>query len=200
MEVVEARHIDLTIVGPEAPLAAGLADALRSRGHAVFGPSQAAARIESSKAFAKDVMQHARIPTAASRTFTDLDPALVYIKRHAEPLVVKASGLAGGKGAVVCATRDAAARTVHAMLAEGAFGNAGRGIARGAGQVSFDFSLNKNVYFAEGRFVQLRLETFNAFNRANFGLPGHLLGAAGFGVVDSASEGRIIQLGLRIVF
>ena len=80
------------------------------------------------------------------------------------------------------------------------FGNAGRGIARGAGQVSFDFSLNKNVYFAEGRFVQLRLETFNAFNRANFGLPGHLLGAAGFGVVDSASEGRIIQLGLRIVF
>ena len=126
VEVVEERHIDLTIVGPEMPLALGLADRLRERGHAVFGPSQAAARIESSKAFAKDVMQHAGIPTAASRTFTTLDPALRYIKRHAEPLVVKASGLAGGKGAVVCATRDDAARALHAMLAERAFGEAGR--------------------------------------------------------------------------
>jgi len=126
VEVVEEHRIDLTIVGPEAPLAAGLADRLRAAGHAVFGPSQAAARIESSKAFAKDVMQQARIPTAASRTFTALDPALKYIKRHAEPLVVKASGLAGGKGAVVCGTRDEAARAVHAMLAEGAFGDAGR--------------------------------------------------------------------------
>jgi len=126
VRAVEQRDIDYTIVGPEAPLAAGLADRLRAAGHAVFGPSQAAARIESSKAFAKDVMRQARIPTAASRTFTALDPALSYIKRHAEPLVVKASGLAGGKGAVVCATRDEAARVVHAMLAQGAFGDAGR--------------------------------------------------------------------------
>src|SRR5213076_2790418 len=126
VEAVQELRIDLTIVGPEAPLAAGLADALRAAGRPVFGPSQAAARIESSKAFAKDVMQAARIPTAASRMFTALDPALVYIKRHAEPLVVKASGLAGCKGAVVCSTRDEAARAVHAMLAEGAFGDAGR--------------------------------------------------------------------------
>src|SRR5205085_7174214 len=95
------------------------------------GPSRvrtrpARARIESSKAFAKDVMRQAHIPTAVSRSFTALDPALLYIKGHAEPLVVKASGLAGGKGAVVCATRDEAARTVHAMLAGGAFGDAGR--------------------------------------------------------------------------
>jgi len=126
VQAVRQHHIDVTIVGPEAPLAAGLADRLRAAGQPVFGPSQAAARIESSKAFAKDVMQAARIPTAVSRTFTALDPALVYIKGHAEPLVVKASGLAGGKGAVVCATRDEAARTVHAMLADGAFGDAGR--------------------------------------------------------------------------
>src|SRR5439155_24876025 len=126
VEAVQEHHIDLAIVGPEAPLAGGLADALRAAGRPVFGPSQAAARIESSKAFAKDVMQQARIPTAVSRTFTALDPALVYIKRHAEPLVVRAPGLAGGKGAIVCATRDDAARTVHAMLAEGAFGEAGR--------------------------------------------------------------------------
>src|SRR5204863_4082748 len=97
-------------------------------GRSVFSPNRAAARIESSKAFAKDVMQAARIPTAASRTFTGLDPALVYIKRHAEPLVVKASGLAGGKGAVVCSTRDEAARAANAMLAEGALGDAGREI------------------------------------------------------------------------
>ena len=126
VQAVRRHHIDFTVVGPEAPLAAGLADRLRAAGHPVFGPSQAAARIESSKAFAKDVMGQARIPTAASRSFTALDPALAYLKRHAEPLVVKASGLAGGKGAVVCATRDEAARTVHAMLAGGAFGDAGR--------------------------------------------------------------------------
>jgi len=126
VEAVQGLRIDLTVIGPEAPLATGLADRLRAASHPVFGPSQAAARIESSKAFAKDVMQQARIPTAASRTFTDLDPALGYIRRHPEPLVVKASGLAGGKGAVVCATRADAARAVHIMLAEGAFGEAGR--------------------------------------------------------------------------
>ncbi|HZI21484.1 MAG TPA: phosphoribosylamine--glycine ligase, partial [Gemmatimonadales bacterium] len=126
VEAVKEQHIDLTIVGPEAPLAAGLADALRAAGRPVFGPNRAAARIESSKAFAKDVMRRAAVPTAASRTFTDLDPAVAYIDRHAEPLVVKASGLAAGKGAVVCTTRGQATRTVRAMLAEGAFGEAGR--------------------------------------------------------------------------
>src|SRR5437016_4637131 len=124
-----ARHrIDLTVVGPEAPLAAGLVDRLRAAGRAVFGPTQAAARLESSKAFAKDVMRHAGVPTAASQSFTELAPALAYIARHAVPLVVKASGLAGGKGAVICATRDEAAATARAMLAEGRLGDAGREI------------------------------------------------------------------------
>jgi phosphoribosylamine--glycine ligase len=126
--VAAARQhkIDLTVVGPEAPLAAGLADRLRAAGRAVFGPSAAAARIEASKAFAKDVMGHAGVPTAASRTFTALAPALRYIETHATPLVVKASGLAAGKGVVVCPTRDAAGRAARAMLADGAFGEAGR--------------------------------------------------------------------------
>ncbi|HEX4628570.1 MAG TPA: phosphoribosylamine--glycine ligase [Gemmatimonadales bacterium] len=128
VEGVKTNHIDLTIVGPEGPLAAGLADALRARGRAVFGPSAGAARIEASKAFAKDVMRRAKIPTAASRTFTTLEPALAYITRHAEPLVVKASGLAGGKGAVVCARRTEATRAARAMLSDGAFGDAGREI------------------------------------------------------------------------
>jgi phosphoribosylamine--glycine ligase len=121
------HDIDVTIIGPEAPLAAGLADRLRAadRGGAVFGPSQAAARLESSKAYAKEVMRRAGVPTAASATFTDLAVALAYISAHAEPLVVKASGLAAGKGVVVCATREAAADAARAMLAGKMLGEAG---------------------------------------------------------------------------
>jgi phosphoribosylamine--glycine ligase len=118
--------IDLTIVGPEAPLARGLADRLHAEGRLVFGPSAAAAQLESSKAFAKEVMLAAEVPTAASRSFTDLAGALAYVDRHPEPLVVKASGLAQGKGAVVCATRREASTAVRAMLETGQFGSAGR--------------------------------------------------------------------------
>ena len=125
---VGQHRIDLTIVGPEAPLALGLADRLRAAGHAVFGPSADAARIEASKAYAKDVMKRAGVPTAASRCFTNLAPALTYIESHPEPLVVKASGLAAGKGAVVCTTRSEAAATARGMLSEGRFGDAGREI------------------------------------------------------------------------
>jgi phosphoribosylamine--glycine ligase len=123
---VEHHDIDLVVVGPEAPLAEGLADRLRAAGRAVFGPSAAAARIEASKAFAKDVMEKAKIPTAPSRTFTELDLALAWIDRQEMPLVVKASGLAAGKGAVVCQSRPEAHRTVTAMLRDGLFGEAGR--------------------------------------------------------------------------
>jgi len=118
--------IDLVVIGPEAPLARGLADKLRAAGLLVFGPSAAAARIEASKAFAKEVMAAADIPTAHSRTFSALNPALAYVDRHAEPLVVKASGLAAGKGAIVCPTRQEAKRTLTAMLRDGMFGDAGK--------------------------------------------------------------------------
>jgi phosphoribosylamine--glycine ligase len=122
---IEKNRIDLTVIGPEGPLAEGVADRLRAAGCHVFGPSAAAARIEASKAFAKDLMRRAGVPTAASATFTVERAALAYVDRHAEPLVVKASGLAAGKGAVVCATRGEAADAVRAMLA-GRFGDAGR--------------------------------------------------------------------------
>jgi phosphoribosylamine--glycine ligase len=125
-DAADAYGIDLVIIGPELPLAIGLADRLRAEGRLVVGPGAAAARIEASKAFAKDVMQAAGIPTASSRTFTELEPALAFVAQHAEPLVVKASGLAAGKGAVVCATRADAAATVTAMLGDGQFGDAGR--------------------------------------------------------------------------
>jgi phosphoribosylamine--glycine ligase len=124
-DAADMHGIDLTVVGPEVPLARGLADRLRAEGRAVFGPSAAAAQLEASKAFSKEVMHAAGIPTAASRTFTELRAALAYVDRHSEPLVVKASGLAAGKGAVVCLTRGEAAAAVRSMLGERVFGDAG---------------------------------------------------------------------------
>jgi phosphoribosylamine--glycine ligase len=124
-DAADMYGIDLTIIGPEAPLARGLADRLRAEGRAVFGPSAAAAQLESSKAFSKEVMRAAGIPTAASGTFTDLRDALAYAGRHPEPLVVKASGLAAGKGAVVCGTRAEASGVIRAMIEGRQFGDAG---------------------------------------------------------------------------
>ena len=122
----DAYGIDLVVVGPEVPLALGLADRLREEGRLVVGPGAAGAQIEASKAFAKELMVRAGVPTASSHTFTDLDRALACVAAHPEPLVVKASGLAAGKGAVVCATRAEAAGTVTEMLGQGKFGDAGR--------------------------------------------------------------------------
>jgi phosphoribosylamine---glycine ligase len=128
VSAVVQHDIDLTVIGPEAPLAAGLADRLRDDSRAVFGPSRAAARLESSKAYAKEVMRRARVPTAASAAFVELGPALDYIRAHREPLVVKASGLAAGKGVDVCDTRAAAEVAARAMLAGETLGDAGREI------------------------------------------------------------------------
>ena len=125
-DAADMLGIDLTVVGPEVPLAMGLADRLRAEGRAVMGPGAAAASIEASKACAKDVMTAAGVPTAASRTFTDAAEALAWVDRHSEPLVVKASGLAAGKGAVVCSTRAEAREVVVSMLRDGKFGEAGR--------------------------------------------------------------------------
>ncbi|HET6578464.1 MAG TPA: phosphoribosylamine--glycine ligase [Gemmatimonadales bacterium] len=124
-DAADMQGIDLTVIGPEVPLARGLADRLRAEGRAVFGPSAAAAQLEASKAFSKEVMTAAGIPTAASRAFRELRAALEYVAHHPEPLVVKASGLAAGKGAIVCPTRAEAAAALRAMLGDRAFGDAG---------------------------------------------------------------------------
>ena len=121
----ERNAIDLTVVGPEAPLAAGLADDFTRRGLPVFGPSGAATQIEASKAYAKQLMQRAGVPTAAYATFTDLGAAEAYIRARGAPIVVKASGLAAGKGAVVCDDVDSALAAARAMLEDAAFGEAG---------------------------------------------------------------------------
>lgn len=121
----EAHRIDLTIVGPETPLAAGLVDRFTARGLRAFGPTRAAAEIETSKAFAKDLMREAGIPTAAYQSFTDPDEARSYVKRHGVPIVIKADGLAGGKGVVVCHHIDDAMRAIHQMMVDGLYGSAG---------------------------------------------------------------------------
>lgn len=123
-----AHRVDLTVVGPEAPLASGIVDRFRAKGLPVFGPTKAAARIEASKAFAKDLMRGAGVPTAEYRTFTNLEGAEAFIRERGAPIVVKASGLAAGKGAVVCPTVEEALTAVRSMLGELEFGEAGREI------------------------------------------------------------------------
>ena len=121
-----ARSIDLTVVGPEGPLASGIADRFRAKGLPVFGPSSQAARIESSKAYSKELMRSAGVPTAGFRVFRDLPAAEGHIREVGAPLVVKASGLAAGKGAIVCDTEDQALHAVRGMMADLRFGEAGR--------------------------------------------------------------------------
>jgi phosphoribosylamine--glycine ligase len=121
-----SKKIDLAVIGPEAPLAAGLADRFRKKGVPAFGPLAAAARIEASKAFAKALMERAGVPTAAHRTFGDLAQAETYLAEVGAPVVVKASGLAAGKGVVVAHTEEEARNALRQMMSERVFGESGR--------------------------------------------------------------------------
>jgi phosphoribosylamine---glycine ligase len=125
VELAHRERPSLTIVGPEAPLADGIVDAFRANGLPIFGPTKAAARIESSKAFAKQLMLDAGVPTARAERHSTLDGALHAVRTLGTPVVIKASGLAAGKGVIVCATADDADRAVVAMLTERSFGDAG---------------------------------------------------------------------------
>jgi len=120
------ERVELAVIGPELPLSLGLRDRLSDAGLSVFGPSQAAARLESSKAFAKDLMARYGIPTARFRVFQDADAARRFCRELGAPLVVKADGLAAGKGAMVCATLPEADAAIRLCLDEDAFGAAGR--------------------------------------------------------------------------
>ena len=126
VELVGRERIDLTVVGPEAPLVAGLADELTARGYAVFGPSRAAARIEGSKAWAKDLMVRHGIPTARAGAFTELGPAVAFVDELGGRAVVKADGLAAGKGVTVAGDRAEAVAALEDALVRGAFGVAGK--------------------------------------------------------------------------
>jgi len=124
-DFAEREKIGLTVVGPEAPLAAGVVDVFRARGLRIFGPTRAAAHLESSKDFAKTFMSRHGIPTAAHQTFTDPALAHAYVDQQGAPIVVKADGLAAGKGVVVANTLAEAHAAIDAMLGDGSLGGAG---------------------------------------------------------------------------
>lgn len=124
----QQEQIDLTIVGPEAPLVIGVVDAFRAAGLKIFGPTQAAAQLEGSKAFTKDFLARQQIPTAEYQNFTEVEPALAYLREKGAPIVIKADGLAAGKGVIVAMTLAEAEAAVQDMLAGNAFGDAGHRI------------------------------------------------------------------------
>ena len=125
LDLARDEQVDLVVVGPEAPLAAGLVDILDDAGIPAFGPSRAAAELEASKAFAKDFLDRHAIPTAQYRNFSALEPALDYLRAMNGPYVVKADGLAAGKGVIVTESLDTAESAVHDMLKGNRFGEAG---------------------------------------------------------------------------
>ena len=117
--------IDLTIVGPEAPLVAGVVDRFEAESLNIFGPTQAAAQLEGSKAFTKDFLARHKIPTADYQNFTNIEPAKAYVREKGAPIVVKADGLAAGKGVILAQTEEEAFAAIDDMLAGNAFGEAG---------------------------------------------------------------------------
>ncbi|WP_417533350.1 phosphoribosylamine--glycine ligase [Marinobacterium stanieri] len=119
------NSVALTIVGPEAPLVAGVVDRFREAGLAIFGPTAGAAQLEGSKAFTKDFLARQQIPTAEYQNFTEIEPALAYVREKGAPIVVKADGLAAGKGVIVAMTLEEAEDAIRDMLAGNAFGDAG---------------------------------------------------------------------------
>jgi len=124
-QLAQDQNIDLTIVGPEAPLVAGIVDYFESKGLPCFGPNAAAAQLEGSKAFTKDFLARHNIPTADYQNFTKLQPALAYIREQGAPIVIKADGLAAGKGVIVAMTLAEAEAAATDMLDRGSFGDAG---------------------------------------------------------------------------
>ena len=124
--LVKERKVDFTVVGPEAPLAKGIVDLFDEAGLLIFGPTEGAARIETSKAFAKYLMLRNRVATGSARRFDDYEEALTYLNAHSVPVVVKADGLAAGKGVVVAESREEAEAALHSQMVEGEFGDAGR--------------------------------------------------------------------------
>ena len=125
LSFAKGNDVELTIVGPEAPLVAGVVDAFTNEGLMIFGPTQAAAQLEGSKAFTKDFLARHNIPTAEYQNFTEIDPAIAYVREKGAPIVIKADGLAAGKGVIVAMTLQEAEDAIRDMLAGNAFGEAG---------------------------------------------------------------------------
>lgn len=128
LALAEREEVALTVVGPEAPLDLGIIDKFRAKGYPIFGPTKAAAQIEASKSFAKELMMSANVPTAHAETFTDIEKAKAAIRKVGAPVVIKATGIAAGKGVIVATSIEQAESAVDMMLRDHAFGEAGNEI------------------------------------------------------------------------
>ena len=125
LEFALHEKVDFTVVGPEAPLANGIVDRFQEAGLSIFGPTRSAARIESSKSFAKDLMRRAGVPTGRAQVFSEFDAARRYVQAQSPPVVIKADGLAAGKGVVIADTKERALSALHELMVDHAFGSAG---------------------------------------------------------------------------
>ena len=150
VDFAKAEGIDLTVVGPELPLTLGIVDAFQEAGLACFGPNKAAAKLEGSKAFSKELMKKYGIPTAAFDTFTDVEKAKAFVDEIGVPCVVKADGLAAGKGVIICMTREEADKAIEDMLTDHAFGDASATIVIEEYMVGPEVSV---LAFADGKTV-----------------------------------------------
>jgi phosphoribosylamine--glycine ligase len=150
LKLCQEKQIDLVLVGPEVPLAAGIVDVLAARGVRCFGPKQAAARIEASKVFSKDFMKRHHIPSARYESFTELEAAIAYLKTLDYPVVIKASGLAAGKGVILPETRDDAKMVLRSILIDKTFGAAGNEVVIEERLTGEEVSL---MAFTDGRTI-----------------------------------------------
>ncbi|MGO9062011.1 MAG: phosphoribosylamine--glycine ligase [Candidatus Binataceae bacterium] len=187
------QHIDLTVVGPEEPLTLGIGDEFASRGLALVGPSQAAAQLEASKAFAKQIMREAGVPTAAFAVFDDIEAARAHVRRHGGPMVVKADGLAAGKGVTVCDDSQAALKVVDDAMERGVFGAAGKRVVieeRLIGQEVSFFALCDGLNALALGMAQDHKQVFDGDRGPNTGGMGAYSPVPQF---DAALEGRIMH-------
>ena len=151
VKLAQEKKIDLVVVGPEVPLTNGVVDALRAAGIKAFGPTKAAAELEGSKSFSKDIMKKYGIPTAKYEVFTDADDARAYIEKEGAPIVIKADGLAAGKGVIVAETKEQALDAVHEIMDDAAFGKAGSRVVIEAFMEGEEASL---LAFTDGKTIR----------------------------------------------
>ena len=151
VKLAQEKKIDLVVVGPEVPLMNGVVDALRAAGIKAFGPTKAAAELEGSKSFSKNIMKKYGIPTAKYEVFTDADAARAYIEKEGAPIVIKADGLAAGKGVIVAETKEQALDAVHEILDDAAFGKAGSRVVIEAFMEGEEASL---LAFTDGKTIR----------------------------------------------
>lgn len=190
-DFADSREIELTVVGPEAPLVDGIVDLFDERGLKIFGPSKAAAELEGSKAFAKTIMEKADVPTAGHRTLTDYEETERYIRERGAPIVIKASGLAAGKGAIVCQTVDDAVAAARSMMVEKSFGDAGTTVVVEDCLVGEELSI---LYLTDGEhaFPLIPSQDHKPIGEGDTGLNTGGMGAyAPVSIADAALVGRV---------